>query len=103
MIINAGEVPDGVLEALLKAAPDDPGDGEGWRQALAPALTTWEAWQRSPMPTYASHECTWKMRGVKHQKVLGLSQTFVLQRCEGCGEVKTLQLAGEWDIADLER
>jgi hypothetical protein len=100
VIIEAGEVPDEVLETLLQAAPDDPGDPEGWRQALGAALTEWEKRPRDPVPS--AHECTWRAVGVQHRDmVFGVKQTDALQRCDGCGDVRTQVLTGTWTLEDL--
>jgi hypothetical protein len=106
VIIETGEVPDGVLDALLKAAPDDPGDGEVWRQALAVALTAWENRPHDPIRlTYAvahPHECIWRTVGVQpHVAMLGVKVTDALQRCDGCGDVRTQVLTGTWTLDQL--
>ena len=104
MIIEAGEVPDDVLDALLS----DPvyqswGDREAWRAALATALTEWEKRPRDLLPlTYAGHDCAWVTLGVQHRDaILGIKQTDVLQRCDGCGDVRTQVLSGTWTLGQL--
>jgi hypothetical protein len=37
-----------------------------------------------------------------HQKVLVTTVTQVLQSC-GCGDIRTVQLNGEWTSAELDR
>jgi hypothetical protein len=107
MTIETREVPDGVLDALLDAVPDkDPGapwNREDWRQALAGALTAWEGSRPAVAATYAAgHECAWRTVGVQHRDaLLGIKQTDILQRCDGCGEVRTPTLTGTWTLEQL--
>lgn len=106
MTIEAGEVPDAVLDALLDAAPDNdlsaPWNREDWRRAVAAVLTEWEKRPHDLMPLVAGHECTWTTVGVQHRDaLLGIKQTHVLQRCDGCGEVRTPTLTGTWTIEQL--
>lgn len=110
MTIETREVPDGVLDALLDAVPDKdpaaPWTREEWRQALAAALTEWEKRPRDLMPLDADgppgHECTWRTVGVQHRDaLLGIKQTDVLQRCDGCGEVRAQTLTGTWTLEQL--
>ena len=108
MIVEVHEVPDTALDALIEAAPDT-GDCTGaawnredWRQALAAALTAWENRPRDLMPLTAGHDCTWRAVGVQHRDaILGIKQTDVLQRCDGCGEVRTPTLTGTWTLEQL--
>jgi hypothetical protein len=102
VIIETGDVADGVLSKLLQAAPDDPGDPEGWRQALAAALTQWEKRPRDLVPLMGGHDCAWRTLGVQpHVAVLGVKVTDVLQRCDGCGDVRTQVLTGTWTLEQL--
>lgn len=103
MIIEPKEVPDEVLDALLS----DPvyqswGDREAWRGALAMALTEWEKRPRDLVPLIAGHDCSWRTLGVQNRDaLLGIKQTDVLQRCDGCGEVRTQVLTGTWTLEQL--
>lgn len=110
MTIETGEVPDDVLDALLEAAPEavahawkKSGLREEWRQAAATALTAWENRPRDLVPlTYAAHECAWSTLGAQHRDVLlGIKQTDALQRCGGCGDVRTQTLNGTWTLEQL--
>jgi hypothetical protein len=109
MIIETGEVPDAALDALLEAAPSHPDSLSGehmwredWRQALAAALTAWEA-RPHDLTLAAAHECTWRTVGVQHRDALfGIKQTDVLQRCDGCGEVRAPTLNGTWTLEQLK-
>jgi len=106
MIVEVHEVPDEVLQGLLDAMPDpnllDAEWRAGWRQALAAALTAWEARPRDLAPLTAAHECTWRNVAVQHRDaILGIRQTDVLQRCDGCGEVRTPTLNGTWTVEQL--
>ena len=105
MIIEVHEVPDAALSALFEAAPDEgwpDGSREDWRQALAAALTEWENRPRDLMPLVAGHDCTWRTVGVQHRDaILGIKQTDVLQRCDGCGDVRTQVLTGTWTLEQL--
>jgi hypothetical protein len=106
VIIEVHEVPDTVLDALLDAVPDsDPGapwNREDWRQALAAALTVWEKRPRDLMPLIAGHDCGWLILAVQHRDaLLGIRQTDVLQRCAGCGDVRTQVLTGKWTLEQL--
>jgi len=104
MIIEVHEVPDTVVDALIEAAP---GDGrvphrEDWRQALAAALTEWEKRPRDLTLT-AGHDCAWSTVGVQHRDaILGIKQTDVLQRCDGCGDVRAQVLNGTWTLDQLK-
>jgi hypothetical protein len=104
VIIEVGEVPDAVLQELLDMKPDETlGWDEwrdGWRQALAAALTEWEKRPRDLVPS--AHECTWRAVGVQHRDmVFGVKQTDALQRCDDCGDVRTQVLTGTWTLEDL--
>jgi hypothetical protein len=110
MTIETGEVPDEVLDALLEAAPETAahpwkksGLREDWRQAVAAALNAWDACRPGSALTYVrSHECAWRAVGVQHRDaLLGIKQTDVLQRCDGCGEVRTPTLTGTWTLEQL--
>jgi len=108
MIIETGEVPDAALDALIEAAPycirvgDDPPPREDWRQALAAALTEWEKRPRDLMPLVAGHDCAWRILAAQHRDaLLGIKQTDVLQRCDGCGDVRTQILTGTWTMDQL--
>jgi hypothetical protein len=106
MIIEVSEVPDEALDALLEAAPplgsdEDRSWRESWRQALAAALTQWEGRPRALLLA-TSHECAWRTVGVQHRDaILGIKQTDALQRCDGCGEVRTQTLTGTWTLEQL--
>jgi hypothetical protein len=60
VIIEVHEVPDAVLQELLDTMPDkyleDAEWRDGWRQALAAALTEWEKRPRDLMPLVAGHD-----------------------------------------------
>ncbi len=107
MTVEAGEVPDRVLDALLEAAPDS-GDCTGlawnredWRTAAAAALTAWEQRPRGLTLT-AGHDCAWRTTGVQHRDmVFGVKQTDALQRCDGCGDVRAQVLSGTWTLEQL--
>jgi hypothetical protein len=106
MIIESGEVPDGVLQELLDEMPgetlEDAEWRDGWRQALAAALTEWEKRPRDLTLT-AGHDCAWRTVGVQHRDaILGIKQTDVLQRCDGCGDVRTQVLNGTWTLDQLK-
>jgi hypothetical protein len=106
VIIEVHEVPDAVLQELLDTMPDkyleDAEWRDGWRQALAAALTEWEKRPRDPMPLVAGHDCAWTTVGVQHRDaILGIRQTDVLQRCDGCGDVRTQVLIGTWTLEQL--
>jgi hypothetical protein len=102
VIIEAEEVPDGVLDALLNVMPPASGIRNEWRQALAAALTAWENRPRDLMPLAAGHDCTWRTVGVQHRDmVFGVKQTDALQRCDGCGDVRTQVLTGTWALDQL--
>jgi hypothetical protein len=102
VIIEVGEVPDEALDALLRAAPDDVADPEGWRQALAAALTQWEKRPRDLVPLMGGHDCTWRTVAVQHRDmVFGVKQTDALQRCDDCGDVRTQVLTGTWTLEQL--
>lgn len=111
MTIEASEVPDTALDALMEAAPRlSPGevtgrDGlrEGWRQALAVALTAWESARPAAVPVYArGHECAWRVISVFHRDVLlGVKQTDVAMKCDGCGDLTSRTLNGTVTLNDL--
>jgi hypothetical protein len=107
VIIEAGEVPNSVLDVLTVAVPDyDPSaswNREGWRRALAAALTEWEKKRpRDLVPPAAGHDCAWVTVGVQHRDmVFGVKQTDALQRCDGCGDVRTQVLTGTWTLDQL--
>lgn len=108
MIIESSEVPDEVLDALIEAAPytgsiDEPVPRGDWRQALAAALTVWENTARNLTPLVAgNHECTWRSVAVQNRDmIMGVKQTDVLQRCDGCGEVRALTLNGKWTLEQV--
>jgi hypothetical protein len=108
VIIEVHEVPDEALDALLEAAPDSAahpfkvsGLREEWRQALAAALTAWEKSRPAAAATYA-HACGWLILAVQHRDaLLGIKQTDVLQRCVGCGDVRSQVLTGTWTLEQL--
>lgn len=102
MIIEVHEVPDAALDALMGWVGANL-TREGWRGALAEALTEWEKRPRDVVPpTHLAHECTWRAVGVQHRDaILGIKQTDVLQRCDGCGEVRTPTLTGTWTLEQL--
>jgi hypothetical protein len=108
VIIETREVPDEVLDALLEAAPENAahpwkksGLREDWRQALAAALTAWENRPRD-LTLMAGHDCAWVILAVQHRDaILGIKQTDVLQRCAGCGDVRTQVLTGTWTMEQL--
>ena len=109
MTVEARDVPDSVLDALTESMPavgtdEDAGWRESWRQALAAALTAWEGFQPRGLATaaYAAHECARTTLGVQHRDaILGVKQTDVLQRCEGCGDIRTVTLNGTWTMGQL--
>jgi len=106
--IETGEVPDDVLDALLQAAPDT-GDCTGsawnredWRKALTSALTEWEKRPRDLVPLIAGHDCAWVTLAVQnHVAMLGVKVTDALQRCDGCGDVRSQVLTGTWTLDQL--
>ena len=102
MIIEPKEVPDEALDALMGWVGANL-TREGWRGALAEALTEWENRPRDLVqPTYAAHDCGWLTLAVQHRDaILGIRQTDVLQRCDGCGEVRTPTLTGTWTLEQL--
>jgi len=109
VIIEPKEVPDEVLDALLEAAaPRLPGTPvgaarENWRPAPAAALTEWEKRPRDLMPLIAGHDCGWQILAVQHRgAILGIKQTDVLQRCVGCGDVRTQVLTGTWTLEQIQ-
>jgi hypothetical protein len=95
MIIIPKDVPDAVLNTLLAEQPvgndEDRAWRDDWRSALALALTAWENRPQS------EHVHDWKTLDVQHQKVIVMI-THVLQRCTGCGDLRTGQLNGEWTL-----
>jgi hypothetical protein len=101
VIIEAGEIPDAVLDELVnRQHPTLTRDG--WREVLAATLTAWENRPHDLMPLVAGHDCTWRTVGVQHRDaILGIKQTDVLQRCDGCGEVRTPTLTGTWTLEQL--
>jgi hypothetical protein len=111
MAVEAGEVPDWVLSALFEAAPAyaDLGFGhnadkarDAWRQALAVALSAWEGKQRDLVPLMGGHDCAWRTLAVQpHVAMLGVKVTDALQRCDGCGDVRTQVLTGTWTLEQL--
>lgn len=102
MIIEVHEVPDGALDALLEAAPDanltDEQWRAGWKQALAAALTAWEAGRDPIRLTYAAaspHECIWRSLAVQHRDMMLVgTQTDVTMKCDGCGDLTSRTLNG---------
>jgi hypothetical protein len=103
MIIETGEVPDAALDALAEGMPEiEDGSRDGMRRALAAVLTAWENRPRDLMPLVAGHDCTWRTVGVQHRDaLLGIKQTDVLQRCDGCGDVRSQVLTGTWTMEQL--
>lgn len=102
IVIEPKEVPDEALDALMGwvgAALTR----EGWRGALAEALTEWEKRPRDLVqPTYAAHDCTWRTVAVQHRDMMfGVKQTDALQRCDDCGDVRTQVLTGTWTLDQL--
>jgi len=103
-IVDPHEVPPDVMEAFLHAAPRSamlvPA---AWRAAVGAAITQWD--KNRPAPEKpgrpAGHECHWRTAGVRHQTIIGIEQTHVLQVCDGCGDVRTTQLGGHWELSDL--
>jgi hypothetical protein len=102
MVIKPEDVPDKVLDTLLAEQPSGSDKRvdwrDGWRSALALTLTAWEG---SKPATYQAHECRWKTAGSKNAGVFGIRVTYVLQRCTGCGTLRTTQLQGEWTPAEV--
>lgn len=103
MIIEAGEVPDSAVDALAEAMLEiEDGSRDSMRRALAAVLTAWENRPRDLMPLVAGHDCTWRTVGVQHRDaLLGIKQTDVLQRCDGCGDVRSQILTGTWTMEQL--
>jgi hypothetical protein len=103
VIIEAGEVPDSAVDALTEGmlAIED-GSLDGMRRTLAAVLTAWEKRPRDLMPLVAGHDCGWQILAVQHRDaILGIRQTDVLQRCDGCGDVRTQVLTGTWTLEQL--
>lgn len=101
MIIDATEVPDATLDALVnRQHPTLTRDG--WRELLAAVLTEWEKRPRDLVPLVAGHDCGWQILAVQNRDaILGIKQTDVLQRCVGCGDVRTQVLTGTWSMEQL--
>lgn len=100
MIITPKDVPDEVLRTLIAEMPEDQqhalANAREWRAALALALT---AWENRPQDV---HQHAWRSVDVQHQRVFGMiTVTHVMQSCNGCGEVRTAQLNGEWTIEQV--
>lgn len=49
----------------------------------------------------APHECVWTSVNARTKTLIGVPLTDVLQRCEGCGSLKTETLQGHWSPDDL--
>jgi hypothetical protein len=97
VIITPRDVPDAVLSTLLVEAPAEgwpDGSREEWRAALALALTAWEG------RIQREHRHVWTAVQVENGRVI-VPITWVLQRCDGCGEVQTAQLNGTWTIEQV--
>lgn len=105
IIVDPHQVPPDVMNAFLHAAPHSARlIPAAWRAAVAAAITQWEKERPEPEPEPAAgHECRWRSANVKHQRIFGVEQTFVLQVCDVCGDVKTQQLGGHWELADLPK
>jgi hypothetical protein len=101
VIIEPKEVPDEALDALMGWVGANL-TREGWRGALADALTEWEKRPRDLVPLIAGHDCGWQILAVQNRDaILGIKQTDVLQRCAGCGDVRTQVLTGTWTLEQL--
>ena len=99
IVIEPKEVPDTALDALMGWVGANL-TREGWRGALAEALTEWEQRPRDRVPS--AHECAWRTLAVQpHVAMLGVKVTDALQRCDGCGDVRTQVLTGTWTLEDL--
>lgn len=51
--------------------------------------------------TVSDHECVWTTMNARTRTVIGLALTDILQRCEGCGSLRTETLQGHWTPDDL--
>lgn len=99
MTVKPEDVPEGVLETLILEAPGTDARDE-WRDALALTLTAWEG----SKPPGAAHQCRWKAIGAKSAKIIGIAQTQALMYCTaGCGDLRTVQLSGEWTLEEVLR
>lgn len=109
MTVDPHEIPADVVAVLFEHMPREEDDPDLWRTALAHVLSRWErdrdtmselhaAWDGSQVSV---HEHVWRTIDAKSAKIIGITQTFVLQDCRVCGEVKTTQLQGEWTLAEI--
>lgn len=107
-MVDPHEIPTDVLAVLFEHMPngndEDVSNSDAWRSVLAHVLTRWERDKDTIAAVGGAwaHQCAWVMLSVRHNKILGMMQTFVLQRCAGCGELKTVQLQGEWTLAEIQ-
>jgi hypothetical protein len=91
-MIDPHAVPREVLAAFASADPDPTVNGnDAWRVPLAAALSVWDE-------TRTEHDHRWKRIGSQKQSVFGIKTTFVALECRICGDLRTSQLNGEWDL-----
>jgi hypothetical protein len=131
MNVEPGDVPDGMVRTLLRAAPYDPHRSSGepryaaWKPAIAQVLTEWEYLMGRDEPdepcdpdeAAGVHQC--KTRLIASQladrelvTLFALSgvpgagrpgkDTLLLMYCDGCGSYSTIRLHGTWTLADLD-